>query len=71
VRLKRTPEAVAEIPRKLDRHAKQAFAAHFAPLVEAVFGQKIVGCEADYGVRGSVLPPTIPAAYFSVVRNRR
>ncbi|KAI3480201.1 hypothetical protein L1887_57659 [Cichorium endivia] len=35
VRLKRTPEAVAEIPRKLDRHAKQAFAAHFAPLVEA------------------------------------
>lgn len=39
-RLKRTLETVAKIPCKLDRHAKQAFAAHFAPLVEAVFGQK-------------------------------
>lgn len=51
-RLKRPAEGLAAIRRKLDGYAKQAFAAHFAPLVEAVLGLKILGCETDDGVRG-------------------
>ena len=69
-RLKRTPEAVAKVPRKLDCHAKQAFAAHFAPLVEAVFGQKIVGCEADYGVRGLILPDDPGGLFFRCAKSK-
>lgn len=54
--LKRPPESVATIRSKFDRHAEQAFAAHLAPLVEAVLGLKVIGCETDDGVRGLLLP---------------
>jgi hypothetical protein len=61
---------VAAIPRKLDRHAKQAFAAHLAPLVEAVLGQEIVGCEADDGIRGLVLPDDPGGLFFCCAKSK-
>lgn len=69
-RLKRTLEAVAEIPCQFDGHAEQAFAAHLPPLVEAVLGQKIIGCETDDGVRGLALPDDAGGLFFRCAKSK-